>query len=415
MLRIITGKQRAGKTYFCVPEIRDCLKRTNRNIYSNLPLNPDILCDWACGGKNRHPALYASYLRRIRLFHDFHCSSEAKEFIRKNRDWFKLRKSDNKRDRLLLTNEQMLDFWNHKTVNSILFLDELYQWFGTEYTKENFERRKELLTYTRQHGHYKDDLYLISHKIRDLDVHIRGGCQYLYLVKNSKYENVFNNRWMRGFKWPYQFFMVEGYDNIDALEAGFECEPSDYWRLPTDKKVFECYNSFSSAETLSHIESDSDFSSAESSDTGLNFWYNLRKFFSQAWIGVCFLMGIVVFFIYMWFFVDDLLLNPAKVETQVKQPQTGQGVNDPEEKRPVIKAVFPRCIIWSDDFELRTGGSYYGCKVEKITRNFVLFSRGHKSFRVKLDGIRLLETVQKSAGKDGAKTTKIDKKTTKKS
>ena len=44
MLYVITGKQRAGKSYFSVTIMQDYLKSSNRPIYTNLPLHPDIIC-----------------------------------------------------------------------------------------------------------------------------------------------------------------------------------------------------------------------------------------------------------------------------------------------------------------------------------------------------------------------------------
>ena len=190
MLYCITGKQRAGKSYFCVTIVQDYLRSCTRPIYSNLPLHPDIICKMLF----RSPARYALALRRIHLFRKFRSFGEAREFYRKNPDWCKLHQ--------IIPDDGIKEFWRHTEANSVIILDELYQYFSAldyrDKSDDVMSRRRELLAYTRQHGHYKDDMFLISHSESDLDTNIRRGIQYLYVVSNSKYSNI-----MEGKRWAW--------------------------------------------------------------------------------------------------------------------------------------------------------------------------------------------------------------------
>lgn len=379
MLSVITGKQRAGKTFYCVTLIRDYLKTSQRNIYTNLPLHPDYLCRLYAG---KSPAKYQSFLRRIYIFKKFRNLKEARYFVRKNPDWCKLRQ--------LLTLSKLRSFWNYTSANSVIFLDELYQFFSSEDYKrvDLVAQRSELLTYSRQHGHFKDDLFLISHSLDDLDVHIRRGTQYLYEVHNSKYTNVFQWRWMRGFKWPVQFFIIYGFEYGETV-------PSDCWHVWTDKYVFKCYDSFSHAEKLGKSVA---VFEAESSDTGVNFWWNLRRFFAQGWVGLAVLGGIVVGgFVGVRALrsltsvtskdvaekraggvksevasdVKDAVSDPSVVEAKAKTDSADAVVE--EKVKPVVTAVMSNYVYWSDGFKLRVGDDYKGLTVKKIEKSRVVF------------------------------------------
>jgi len=387
MLNVITGKQRAGKTFYCVTLIIEYLKTsTRRELYVNLPVNPDKIAFYI---SPRNPARYQSILRRIHIFHSFRNFGEARTFYKRNPDWCKVKN--------LIPEKFITDFWNHTRPNSVIFLDEVYQWFGSgNYKNADLqEQRKQLLTYTRQHGHYKDDMYLISHSKDDLDVHIKRGIQYLYEIRNSKYTNVFEWRWMRGFKWPVQFFIIDGY------EFG-ETRPSDSWRLLPEKEIFKCYESFSGAEVIKGKERAGEDS--ESSDTGLNFWWNFKRFILQSWMGIGVLGGLIVGGVVFWRMIEKMTnvsssdfakKQEEKKKEDLKEEEVTEDGEKKEEKKkeevkkPVIVAVNPSQVVWDDGFVLRKGTEYYGFKVQKITRDFVSFvdSKGD-SYGVRLSGIR---------------------------
>lgn len=279
MLSIVTGKQRAGKTYYCVEKvIVYYLKNSDRHIYTNLPIYPHKIA-MHCATSFLQ---INDYMERIHLFIDY-----RKHYVKyfKNADsvfwnFSRFNKSGNH----LIRKEKTRELWNVVKPNSVIVLDECYEIFNAmDYVDSSKkDTRRELLSFCRQHGHYKLDIFLVSHNMSDLDKFIRNGTQYLYMIRNSKYSNMidffsddersFMNRLLRGLKWPMQFFIVEGY------EFG-EKKPSDKWIIWPDKRIFGMYDSFSTSHELKMAKSES---GQKSGDTHVDHKKNLLNFFGQA-------------------------------------------------------------------------------------------------------------------------------------
>ncbi len=368
MLYVITGKQRAGKSYFSVTIMQDYLKSSNRPIYTNLPLHPDIICK----GLFRSPAKYSLALRRIFLFKKFRSFGEAREFYKKNPDWCKLHQ--------VIEEKKILRFWQVTQANAVIVLDELYQYFSsTDYrdkSDDTAERRRELLAYTRQHGHYKDDMFLISHSESDLDVNIRRGVQYLYVIRNAKYSNIFERfTWLKGLKWPVQFFIIRGYEHGDK-------EYSDSWSLFPRKHVFQCYDSFSRAESVPGKSLPDE--NATSTDTGTNVLKNFLHFVSCLWLPLAFVSCMVIGGCVGW----NEYLNFVKNQKVVISPGAGGNIEkkQPEkiveqiqEQQPVLfyspLAVSPNRLVYPG-ITLKIGDVYEGNKIVRFDRRAVYFADG---------------------------------------
>ena len=401
MLSVITGKQRSGKTYYCVLLIIDYLRTCTRPIFTNLPLNPDVLCDYACGGRLRNPALYNSYMHRLFLFKTFRGKRKRPEYFlfkAHNPDYIQIHKNLLKAGNyLLIDQERIRDFWRVIKANSIVFLDELYQWFSSSdifnSSTEVKVMRKELLTYTRQHGHFKDDMYLISHSQADLDINIRRGIQRLYVIANSKYTNISNNDFLKGLKWPVQFFIVKAY------EYG-EKEFSDKYTYFSKQKIFKCYDSFSAAETLGKggVSCDS-----VNIDSGVDNKANIRNFFHQS-------SGFLIFVVITAFCLVAGVIyaknHLLKTSASVGVSESKKSMIDSLEKSDFCKVVFisPVTVIFDDNFKLNIGDSIYGCKVEKFCRDYAVISRDGVFKRVSYSGLRLKE---KTIENNRQKTAKI--------
>ena len=395
MLYCITGKQRAGKSYFCVTIVQDYLRSCNRPIYTNLPLHPDILCKLLF----RSPARYALALRRIHLFRKFRSFGEAREFYRKNPDWCKLHQ--------VIPDDSIKDFWKHTEPNSVIILDELYQYFSSSDYRDKTEdiatRRRELLAYTRQHGHYKDDMFLISHSESDLDVNIRRGIQYLYVISNSKYSNIFEKKysWLKGLKWPVQFFRVRGF------EYG-ETDYSDQWALWPSKRIFRCYDSFSRAESVPGKSLPSE--DAESTDTGTNVIKNILHFFRCIWIPL-FIALSVVFGVWRSYnkYVNYVSSSSAAVSigkvssapAPVQQQQQVSGGGD-EYIYLTPLSITPNMLIYPNNLIFKRGDLVDGKTISKITRAHVVFTDGSITAVGNFCRIRRIDPAGAGGGATGA-------------
>lgn len=359
MLYCITGKQRSGKSYFCVTIVQDYLRSCNRPIYTNLPLHPDYLCKMLF----KSPAKYSLALSRIHLFRKFRSFGEAREFYKCNPDWCK--------KRLMISDERIKDFWRVTDSNSVIILDELYQYFSnTDYKSQDVaERRRELLAYTRQHGHYKDDMFLISHSSDDLDINIRRGIQYLYILSNSKYSNIFEKfSWLKGLKWPVQFFRVRGYEYGDK-------DYSDQWALWPSKRIFRCYDSFSKAESVPGKSLPGE--DAASSDTGTNTIKNIFHFLKCFWLPCVLVISLIVGIRSAWKGYIDFLEKP-KVTTFEKKVLPSA---EPIDIVPIAEyltplSITPTKVFYPENIIIRKGDFYNGKEIVKIDRQNVYLSDG---------------------------------------
>lgn len=394
MLNLITGKQRSGKSYFCVTLIIDYLRHSKRPIYTNLPINPDVVADVACGGKIRNPALYNQYLLRLHLFVNYsgRNRSSFKIFKSINPDFCKFYHSSSKsdlRNHLFIPsgihNSFISQFWRYTLSNSIIFLDEVYEIFGSlDQLSKGKDIRKEMLSYAKQHGHFKDDLYLITHDPADIDKIIRKSLNKQYIVKNSKYQNILDHRFFKGLRWPIQFFMVSGY------EYG-EKTAQDQFNIYPKQNIFSCYNSFNVSDFLDkEMASDSDVSS----DTSVNHrdnWRNFAKqFFPLFIVSCCVLVGFLSFLYYGTKYFSNASSGRSVSSDQSSSKEVSSDVDFSSNSEPyaLVKLVTPYSIVFSDGSRKILGDYIYGYKIEKIDKNSILFSSGSSYHRLPLSYFR---------------------------
>lgn len=406
MLSLITGGQRAGKTFFCVTLLVDFLKHTKCHIFTNLPVQPDVLADYACGGRLRFPALYRAYLRRIHIFTSFRGKkrAELRYFKANNPDFLTLyhgfiRQSDSDREagrvcpshlRPLLDISLLSEFWRHIQPNSVIMLDEIYQFFGTldQNLAAKLELRKEMLTYSRQHGHQKDELYLISHDKNDIDSKLRAGVQYIYEVSNSKYVNMFKCELLRGIRYPIQFFWVRGWNKGDSPDC-----PSDSYAVHPDKRIFQCYDSFARPETLALTAAEEE---AVSMDTGVDNKRMFRQFLAQFFPLFCLVVGGVVFFIgIIYFFLSQFSstsTTTAPTKSITAQNAAVSSVSGatavPRVSSASIVLVTPSKVVYSDGLTINKGDLINDTSIEYISKNSCGVRRGGNYFAVPLARLR---------------------------
>lgn len=401
MFSTIEGLQRAGKTYYCVTLINDILATQNRDIFTNLPIQPDRIASY----NSKTPFDKQRMLDKIHLFTDFSLH-HLKELARNNPTWWQFNIRNKHREyKTKMRNKQtgMIEhvyfdeknieikinifsqeqrilnvekgtqihkdkgykrtviiqvqkvlrgervevdmegeecylgipfFWETATTGSSIFFDEAYEWFSAgNHKKTGMSRQRELLlSATRQHGHHKQDLYLISHRISDLDKIIRDGVMYYYVVKNSKYTNMFPDcKMMRGLKWPIQFFIIDGYE-------GASMQHSDHWKKGTDKRIFELYNTHNHSSLVGKKET----IETHGSDDKIDHKKEIKKFFSQFYlviimgISACFGLYLMLQFIYSLVNLDSKAIGSTMsnsgTSTKIEEKEIIQPIQEEKQE-----------------------------------------------------------------------------------
>jgi len=322
VLRVINGQQRSGKSFYCVKHIVHNLVNTDRPIATNLPIKLDEISSYACK------------LRKKNRKKENQSQEEIAERI------------------TLLSQEQVREFWNYSKPNSIIYLDELYEVFSAKDWKS---ANKELLAYTRQHGHYHDDLFLISHKTTDLNKTIRDGVNEMIVVRNTRHMNLFGDSkfgkmLFPGLKFPFTEFRAyhyeEGYFNkTHDLRVSSMIET-----LRPNKSIFNCYNSFSQASSLNKSVATGDVESdnVETRNYLKQIFDSIKKGFAS-WIVLFFVLFAVWrgWKMFQGFFGGDgssVELSSSVVESEEEAVSSGVSSSSPPAVADV-KIMTSRTII----------------------------------------------------------------------
>ncbi len=443
MQKIISGGQRQGKTNFCVLKMKSYLKGTDRHIYTNLPVHPDIIAKQILKSESRNPININFHedmkelLSRIHIIRRFPAWDELRNFRKKNPIYCSLhfqrdRKLDFeteevlqmdgskllvKTDKVAVNHERLFfpieciyEFWRYKRYNSVIMIDEIYNYFNAvDYKRKGEdiqERRLQLLNYVLQHGHDKDDLYLITHDISLIDLNIQKGVQYTYVCYNSLYKNMIPNDVIkrypnilggfRGLKNLYMYFIIEGFERNNTSK-----DPDDFWRFRADKENFLCYDSFSKREGAKHkilLNKVADSSKLASSDINKSKFQILREFLVQAWPQLLIMVVFCMFIYFCYATIHKLISRNSAVKTvdQVKgqgdeTKEEGKGKKE-EAKVPMrkvkITGITSNCIFYDDGFRIEKGGVYEGFEIVKIDRVYTDVRAGGKLYRVATRGIR---------------------------
>ena len=384
MISLVTGKQRSGKSFYVMMLIVYTLRFSRRPICTNLPIYPDKLAYFASlGWKGQNKVKYNEYLHRFQIYCPKWERQDLKKFIKDSPDFWLLKKKGKKHPNILSTDPELLQFWEHTPNGSVIFIDEVYQFFSSMDFKDISDRRRHLLAYTRQHGHYKDDLYLISHNMADIDIHVRRGIQYKYEVVNMKYKNIVPPEthligpFLRGLKCPIQYFDIYGFEYGEDVA-------SDFFTVYPDKRIFGCYDSHSKAETLNKQMSPEQYSDDGGSDVGVNFWYNFKRFLIQ------FLPRLVVIF--------GVLVGCYFAYVEYKKLGSSGGVTVDNAKNENIYSKFlykmKDKIKLSDGLIIKKGDSYEKFTIVDFDSKFItLQSASGKQQKVELGKFRRIKAV----------------------
>lgn len=438
MYYVIVGGQRQGKTNLCAKKMKSYLINTDRHIYTNLPINPDIIAKQITKSESNNPINFHEEMKeiieRIHIIRRFPDWEELRKFRNKNplfcamHKW-RERTKDFEYDKTIIDDEERMKnrklimpvdhnriffpidciyrFWDYKRYNSVIMFDEIYNYFPTisyvKKTEEVQEKRFALLNYVLQHGHDKDDLYFITHDIDLIDKNILVSIQYTYKCYNSLHRNMIPADvlkrydkligWMRGLKNLYMYFIVEGYDKDNNTK-----EPSDFWQFRADKELFLCFESFSKREGSKHkiiLNKVADKASASSSDINKSKFQILKEFAVQAWPQILIMICIIMFIFFVYRQVYKLIYKGRQTEVNkvVKKEESVPSESRKEDKKIVrkkvkISGITPNCIFYDDGYRIEKGSVYEGLIVADIGRTFCVFECNGKTYRVTTNSIR---------------------------
>lgn len=271
-LNLLDGIMGAGKTYVATNFFMvDELLNGNRHIYTNLPIKPDVIARHLSRGK---PTRYREIIDRLHILENKESpvlDAEGKPLMVRES-----KKPDAPLVPLMLN--EIRCFWRFTQPNSVIILDECADWFNARDWKSNAElgaEENELQSYVNHHRHYKDDLYIVCQNIDDIDKQIRTKFHHLYRVANSLKENMFEWKFLKGVKWPIQFFKVRVYHPRNLRE------PEETFTVWPRSAGFKRYDSFSASERIPGKALPPKESA--SSDYGQSYWRRMSLWLSRSW------------------------------------------------------------------------------------------------------------------------------------
>lgn len=217
MLQAYTGLQRSGKTYIAVQELLDIYINTDRPIYTNLPITEFFLA--------HKPE------RAVDVTFFVNSLTETKILKRRVGSFFRaisLKKLDKQ-------------FFQNSKPSSWFCIDEAYEIFRLRgYKDKNEVLNDNLLSFLKQHGHYGDDITIITHDLKDVERIIRTSFQRVITVTNTKYQSLYPTWPMNYIKTPFQMFCKD-------IQEGDTSRRQFFW---PNSDGFLLYDSFSESSNV---------------------------------------------------------------------------------------------------------------------------------------------------------------------
>ncbi|MHB8522743.1 MAG: hypothetical protein ACYDH9_18560 [Limisphaerales bacterium] len=226
MNKTVFGKPGAGKGMWCIAEVVDELRYTERNIVTNLPIRVE---PWVttngearCGLRAFMRKTYKDEFdldKRLVLLEEH--EEEMPEFFAWRAPGVKV---DVKRDDEGRAVE--FDAEAAKKVASCLYLvDEAWKWFGA---RDWARTGKGVVWYGRQHRKFGDSVWYATQNADDLDKVLRGLCQGFVQVVNQSKLPMFGFRRPNAISWKEfgdwnvkgSFAMATGMRKVDAKGLG---------------------------------------------------------------------------------------------------------------------------------------------------------------------------------------------------
>ena len=365
----------AGKSCVAVNFIMlDELQHGHRHIYTNLPIYRDRIAHYLASGRR---AKAQTFLERI------HILENRLETVRdESGKPIMVPESPKPGAPLVECRLHMVQsFWRFTRPNSLIIVDEAADiWNARNWKQTQSEagvEENELQSYINHHRHYKDDLYILAQSVTDIDKQIRNKFQYVWVVSNSTKENMFEARWLKGLKWPIQFFKIRIYHPRDLRE------PCEMYNFFPKRIYFTFYDSFSASHRLPGKALPEN--SSGSSDHGQSYLKQVSNFRRN--IGYILVLGgflatiIIASYLALMRWerrsaqatVHVGLENPAPTKPKPSAP-AGEGTRAPEDNDPVDFVGLG--LLHAGKRWYGVGDSFHGKKINDIALDSVRFTDG---------------------------------------
>jgi len=199
MFKLVTGKQRQGKTAYLVDLIRKILENTDRKVLTDISIDRNEMCRVI--GKN--------------------IGSRLK----------------------ILTKTERLRFLDHKEgTHTDIFIDEAYQLFPSFAVSGllSNEEKAQYQAYIMEHNKFHDNIFFICHDASMLHSSVRLGVEAYIRVRHSYTVSIFNWYLLKGLTYPKKFFIIDEFWDRKEFEskAGMPDIPT---KLIPYKNLFKIY------------------------------------------------------------------------------------------------------------------------------------------------------------------------------
>lgn len=204
----VTGKPGAGKSYFSTRLILEEIKRENRNIVTNIPINKKKLREET--GKD-------FYISELETFTD------NRFFFTQRGDYsYELQEGE--------TETVKFDEYLRDDDEGVLYIiDEAHLYFNSRNWKYMAQATLSFFTFIRHCG---DTLVYLTQKFSDVDSQLRGKTQSFNLIRNLSKERIGWFKRGNGFR-VYQYLREKDIDNFDNAVQDFS--------YPFKMNVAKCY------------------------------------------------------------------------------------------------------------------------------------------------------------------------------
>ncbi len=297
----ILGLPGAGKSCYVVSKIITDLTNSKRSISTNLPIYVDKIALFVLEETfKKNSILYSEELdaifMRIQIFINLNDKEFLNSFIAENPKFWALSERVNylinsgespNLKPLIVDAEQVSFFWRHTVAKSFIYFDEVYEFFSSQKIKSLSDKdREEYESYYRQHRHFEDDIFLITHDYADFDPFLRRSIAFRLDIVNSLSQCIFDQkdcekkllmRWAKGLKYMKQFFIINEYYKDQKTK-------NNSYVVFAQRDIFTFYDSFSKPKGI-----DKDYI-AEKEEEIKKFSHNSLKILVQDTLSGLFLM-----------------------------------------------------------------------------------------------------------------------------